>query len=327
MEAGRPVDPVARRGVRGERRELALQARDLRAQRAACGGLVDPLRDEGGSCETLRDPPSLLSGQSSLASRSRRVPPSRRTSTAPPRRASPRRRRRAPRTASIRRVRRVTPRPGAGSPNSGASGALASATTIRPAGSSSPSAPPPSRSSPSASRSPSGPSSVSASSAHTGTPVSTSAIVSASSSSPRERKPPCTSRSTPGRLDRHARDVGVEPDVAEEDAVGVRDRALAQHERVGAAEAHGERVEVLAHARRAAAQLRRGQLVRDEAEARQLGAQRLRDPAGLQARPAHSRAPAAAAGGPASSARTLRSSVPGVATSPASAVRITSPPR
>ena len=118
-----------------------------------------------------------------------------RTATAPPRRGRAGRPRPAPRTAAGASCVWQRGRPAAGSPNSGASGTRASATTIRPAGSGS------------ASRrrrvarrrargaGPARPWTASASSAHIGTPVSTSAIVSASSSSPRETNPPCTRRS------------------------------------------------------------------------------------------------------------------------------------
>ena len=74
-------------------------------------------------------------------------------------------------------------------------------------------------------RMPSGPSSVASSSAQIGTPVSTTASSSASSSAPRGSKPPCIRRSHRGLLDGRALVVGVEPDLAEEDAVGVRARA------------------------------------------------------------------------------------------------------
>ena len=76
------------------------------------------------------------------------------------------------------------------------------------------------------------PSSAAASSAHTGTDVSITAIVIASSSRLRLSKPPCCMRSTRERLDRDPVLVGLEPDVAEEDAVGVRDRLAAQRDRL-----------------------------------------------------------------------------------------------
>ena len=91
-----------------------------------------------------------------------------------------------------------------------------------------------------AGRRPSSPSTRSASSAHTGTPVSITAIVSASSSSERDVKPPRLQPLERERLDRRAVLVGVEADVAEEHAVGPRHRLLAQRHRLRAAEAVGE---------------------------------------------------------------------------------------
>ena len=75
-------------------------------------------------------------------------------------------------------------------------------------------------------------STLSASNARSATPDSTIAIVSASSSRFWLLKPPCCIRSSEHLLDRRQRAVGVEADVAEEDAVGPGDRLLAQGDRL-----------------------------------------------------------------------------------------------
>ena len=83
----------------------------------------------------------------------------------------------------------------------------------------------------------------SASSAHTGTPVSISAISSASSSSVARAKPALQQPPHRGLLARDPVDVGVEPDLAEEGPVGVRDRLGAHRDHARAAVAVGQRLQ------------------------------------------------------------------------------------
>ena len=89
-------------------------------------------------------------------------------------------------------------------------------------------------------RIPGGPRPASASKARSATPDSTIAIVSASSSRLWLLKPPVPHPLQRELLDRGPLLVGVEPDVAEEDAVGPGDRLLAQVDRLAAGEAVGE---------------------------------------------------------------------------------------
>ena len=70
-------------------------------------------------------------------------------------------------------------------------------------------------------------------------------------SRPRVRKPPRAS-APDRRLDRRSRDVGVETDVAKEDAVGARHWLAADADRAGAAEAVGELAKASAHLHRRA---------------------------------------------------------------------------
>ena len=70
--------------------------------------------------------------------------------------------------------------------------------------------------------------------------------------------------------------VGVEPDVAEEDAVGVRDRLAPQLDRLRAAEAAGEHAQPLAEPRRARAGARLERVL-EQAEVRELGRDLRRD--------------------------------------------------
>ena len=81
----------------------------------------------------------------------------------------------------------------------------------------------------------------SASNATTPTPVSSTATVSASSISPRGCRPPSIIRRSATASTGVRYDVGVEADVAEEHAVGVRDLAAAQRDRLRAAHAVGQR--------------------------------------------------------------------------------------
>ena len=169
----------------------------------------------------------------------------RRTPTAPPRRGSPGTPSTPTENSATRCVRAVARVPGRDSPNSSAWMQRASATTSRPGGTpcSLLAAAEPlavdracgSRGRPDRPRS--------ASSAQTGTPVSISATRSASSSAPCERKPPWSSRDDRGLLAGDPVDVGVEPDLAEERAVGVRDRLGAHRDHAGAAVAVGEVLE------------------------------------------------------------------------------------
>ena len=101
-------------------------------------------------------------------------------------------------------------------------------------------------------RTPSSPCSASASSAQTGTPVSISAISRTSSSRLPDRKPPRSIRSRTRRLDRRARDLRVETDLAEEHAVGGGHGFAAHADRARALEAVGEHVQLPLHARRRA---------------------------------------------------------------------------
>ena len=85
------------------------------------------------------------------------------------------------------------------------------------------------------------------------------------------------------RLDRCALRVGVEADVAEEDAVGPRHRLPAQGHRLGAAEAVRERAQALAHRLGAAAVARR-QHDAPQPQLRELLRQLRGDPAGARLR-------------------------------------------
>ena len=93
-------------------------------------------------------------------------------------------------------------------------------------------------------------------------------------------KPPAFSRSTASASTGVRCDVGVEPDVAEEHAVGPRHRPLAQHDRLRAAEAVRQLPQPLAQRRRAAAGARaQGQV--PEPQLRELRRQLRVDPARL----------------------------------------------
>ena len=178
-------------------------------------------------------------------------------STAPPPRGWAERRGRRPRTAPSRGCVGVTPTPGATCRNRTASAPASSATTSRPPGRSSVTSPRPSGSPSAAARRRSGPESAAPSSAHTGTDVSITAIVIASSSALRLLKPPFFIRSSASASTGTRSLVGVEPDVAEEHAVGVRDRLPAQRDRLRAAEAVREQPQPVAQLGRARARRRR----------------------------------------------------------------------
>ena len=237
-------DPAVREGADDRVGELALERRDLPAQLTRA--------------RRARRPMPRTSRTSSMRRESTGRPPGgrkrlRRSRTAPPRRGAPARP--GPATANSRR--RALSRAGRRLGRDLAEEHRDRAGGVgddepRPGTRSAAYSPSPSRSPAAAPRSPSGPSSRASSSAHTGTPVSTSATSSASSSGPREAKPPLHQPVERRRLDRRALRVGVEADVAEEDAVGVRDRLAAQRQRPGAVEAVGQQRQALAqHARRA----------------------------------------------------------------------------
>ena len=150
---------------------------------------------------------------------------SRPPSTAPPRRGCPARPPPAARAASSAWCRGLTPRPGASAPNSTPTGPASSATTSRPAGMSEAYSPPPSCSPRVRRRAARAPRrrrvGVERPHRHAGLHhrdrqrvVEHRARREAAGLQPLERE----------RLDRRAVLVGVEPDVAEEDAVGPRHR-------------------------------------------------------------------------------------------------------
>ena len=132
------------------------------------------------------------------------------------------------------------------------------------------------------SRMPSLPATCSASKARSATPVSIVAIVSASSSRPRLLKAPSLHPLQRELLDRGPGPVGVEPDLAEEDAVGPGDRAFAHVHRVGAVEAVGEVAQAASHRLRALARAA-VDLDRGDREAGELGGDVRGDPARLGA--------------------------------------------
>ncbi len=109
--------------------------------------------------------------------------------------------------------------------------------------------PSPSRSPAAAGRIPSGPPRRSASSAHSGTPVSSAPTSRASSTRPRGSQPAVHEALDDHRLDRRAVDVGVEPDVAGERAVGGR-HGLAAHRHRPRAPTSGRRGRAGARGRR-----------------------------------------------------------------------------
>ena len=86
----------------------------------------------------------------------------------------------------------------------------------------------------------------SASKARSATPVSTVAIVSASCGQSRGHEAAFLEPVERELLDRRPGAVGVEADVAEEDAVGPGDRAFAELDRVRPVEAVGEVAQALA---------------------------------------------------------------------------------
>ena len=234
--------PPSRERPRRARRQLALEPGDLLAQgargrrasstRRVCAGAADT--DARGCCvEPLHAPPRMrvypaaAAVDPRVAQRRRRAP--RCTSRAPPRRGSAgrpatctRRARsaslRVPGTASSRRLAEQLARPARS----------ASATTSRPGGSVRRELARPRRSPRRAGRSPSGPSTASASSAqtrHAGLEQrEQQRVVDAARASEAAVEQALDRR----RLDRRAVDVGVEADVAEEDAVGVRAPARAR---------------------------------------------------------------------------------------------------
>ena len=147
--------------------------------------------------------------------------------------------------SSIRFVSGWTPRPSAMSPKRTATEVSGSATTIWRTDSDRPS--PPSSSPGSHRRRPSGGLTRSASNAISGTPVSTVAMIRASSSRLRLRKAPSFIRSEGGLLGGRAVIVGVDPHLAEGDQVGPRDRLLAQVHGLAARVAVAELAQALLH--------------------------------------------------------------------------------
>ncbi len=103
-------------------------------------------------------------------------------------------------------------------------------------------------------------------------------------------------------LERRAVDVGVEPDVARERAVGGRHGLAAHGHRARARPAVGEHAQTGAHAVRGPRAVRRGRVDPGEPEPRELARDRVVDPAGVDGLVAHR------AGGRQPAARASRSS-------------------
>ena len=256
------TDSIAEARVGGDERlgQLALELGDLVAQRPPRGALVDfddrRARQTGRRCLDLRfeqfHPATSSRKRESTGhppgSRHRRLRSAgrRRRCAAPPRRGSRARRRPGARTGRMRVVRLVTPWPGAGSPNSTASGPRSSATTSLPPDTGAASCARPSRSPSSATRTPSVPSTLSASSAHIGTPVSTSREHERVVEQVLGPEAPPQQALHRRRLDRRALGVRVQADVAVEHAVGPGNRVLAHRHGLGAPESVGEPAQTLA---------------------------------------------------------------------------------
>ena len=244
---GRPDRPVEARGAGRRRRRRGRARRSSRAicvaQRAARGrssiSTTDVPGDPGGRCltcasssSTLRPPrgrPSLPDPQGRTGGRSASTQVCSASSTwieGTPATWSEYR--------TMRVVCLVTPWPGAavveqGGERAGLVGHHEPAAVHRQGVLSRPSCSP----SP-ATRTPRAPLTVPASNAHTGTPVSTSATSSASSRRFSGLKPAAEQPLHRCRLDRRALGVGVQTDVAVEDAVGPGDRVLAHRHGMGA---------------------------------------------------------------------------------------------
>ena len=247
-----------REAVGEQRGELVLELGDLRAQRRPRGALgvaaeavtrsATSWLSAGSQSSSPPSGPRASDATSGRGARRRRFKgraARSRSTTAPPRRRGRGRRGPGSRKASARAVRARGSWPRASSPNSTATGPSASATTSLPSGSGAGSSERPSSSPSRLVRIPSGPSTRAASSAHTGTPVSSSASIRMSSSMPAGEEAAAQHPLDDRGLDRRPLQVGVDPDLAEEDAVRRRDRLATDADRPSAADAVGE----LAHPR------------------------------------------------------------------------------
>ena len=268
----RAVHPAVREGADDGVGELGLERRDLAAQlragRALVGDDADVADVEHGRESTVRH------GRPKAPRRSRTAPP-RRAARAP---RAPRRR-----TAAAARSGDLGARPGATSPKSTATGPAASATTTRPGAevggvlalpqalaglrAAQPQRPVQAR----VVQRPYGDAGLDH--GHQQGVLQRPARDEASLDQAIERR----------RLHRRALRIGIEADVAEEDAVGRRDRLAAQGQRAGAVEAVGQQRQALAQRARGAAPGRRRD-DRDDPQLGELERQLAIDPALLQRR-------------------------------------------
>ncbi len=303
--------PPSREGADDRVGELGLERRDLPAQLTARGAFVGDAADVADvehAARVYRAP---------RASESASTQPNRASSTCSagtPGTATAKSRRRALSRAGRRlgATRRRAPPPGR----------AASATTTRPGTRSAAYSPSPSRSPARAPRSPSGPSSRGV----VERPHRDAGLDERDEQGVLQR--PARGEAALHQalerrgLDRRALRVGIEADVAEEDAVGVRDRLAAQRQRAGAVEAVGQQRQALAQrARRAPPGRRRDD--RDQPQLGELERELAVDPALLERRVRAVTAPSSRA--PRARARRSARSSPASSSSP-TLVACTTPP-